>query len=137
MCRVLAYAATLYRMPLLLVQGGDPTTRIRELPALGRRCTSSRSPSPSRATAKVWRSLWTGCKAPASNLVVIEATGGYETIVASAVAAAHLPLALVNPSQIRDFARADDSREEVLAPQFTGIEEYRLSDKKCHLFWWT
>jgi transposase len=38
--------------------------------------------------------------------VVIEATGGYETIVASAVAAAHLPLAVVNPRQIRDFARA-------------------------------
>jgi transposase len=39
-------------------------------------------------------------------LVVMEATGGYETIVASAVAAAHLPLAVVNPRQIRDFARA-------------------------------
>ena len=42
----------------------------------------------------------------APKLVVIEATGGYETIVASAVAAAHLPLAVVNPRQIRDFARA-------------------------------
>jgi transposase len=39
-------------------------------------------------------------------LVVMEATGGYETIVASAVAAAHLPLAVVNPRQIREFARA-------------------------------
>jgi transposase len=36
----------------------------------------------------------------------MEATGGYETIVASAVAAAQLPLAVVNPRQIRDFARA-------------------------------
>jgi transposase len=42
----------------------------------------------------------------APQLVVMEATGGYETIVASAVAAAHLPLAVVNPRQIRDFARA-------------------------------
>jgi transposase len=42
----------------------------------------------------------------APRLVVMEATGGYETIVASAVAAAHLPLAVVNPRQIRDFARA-------------------------------
>ena len=39
-------------------------------------------------------------------LVVIEATGGYETVVASALAAAHVPLAVVNPRQIRDFARA-------------------------------
>lgn len=42
----------------------------------------------------------------APRLVVMEATGGYETIVASAVAAAHLPLAVVNPRQIRAFARA-------------------------------
>ncbi len=42
----------------------------------------------------------------APRLVVMEATGGYETIVASAVATAHLPLAVVNPRQIRDFARA-------------------------------
>jgi transposase len=42
----------------------------------------------------------------APRLVVMEATGGYETLVASAVAAAHLPLAVVNPRQIRDFARA-------------------------------
>ncbi len=39
-------------------------------------------------------------------LVVMEATGGYETVVASALAAAQLPLAIVNPRQIRDFARA-------------------------------
>ena len=39
-------------------------------------------------------------------LVVMEATGGYETVVASAIAAAHLPLAVVNPRQIRAFARA-------------------------------
>ncbi len=39
-------------------------------------------------------------------LVVMEATGGYETVVASALGAAHLPLAVVNPRQIRAFARA-------------------------------
>ena len=38
-------------------------------------------------------------------LVVMKANGGYES-VASAIAAAHLPLAVVNPRQIRDFARA-------------------------------
>jgi transposase len=39
-------------------------------------------------------------------LVALEATGGYETVVASALGAAQLPLAVVNPRQIGDFARA-------------------------------
>jgi len=39
-------------------------------------------------------------------LIVLEATGGFETTVAAALAAADLPLAVVNPRQIRDFARA-------------------------------
>ena len=40
------------------------------------------------------------------SLAVLEATGGYETMVAAALCAAGLPLAVVNPRQIRDFARA-------------------------------
>jgi len=39
-------------------------------------------------------------------LVVLEATGGFELTVAAAIAGAGLPLAVVNPRQIRDFARA-------------------------------
>ena len=39
-------------------------------------------------------------------LVVLQATGGFEVTVAAALAAAGLPLAVVNPRQIRDFARA-------------------------------
>lgn len=39
-------------------------------------------------------------------LVVIEATGGYEHPVAAALAAAGVPVAVVNPRQVRDFARA-------------------------------
>lgn len=39
-------------------------------------------------------------------LVVLEATGGFELTVAAALAAAGMPLAVVNPRQIRDFARA-------------------------------
>ena len=39
-------------------------------------------------------------------LVVLEATGGFEVTVASTLAAAGLPLVVVNPRQIRDFARA-------------------------------
>ena len=39
-------------------------------------------------------------------LVVMEATGGLETAVASALAAAGLPVAVVNPRQVRDYAKA-------------------------------
>lgn len=39
-------------------------------------------------------------------LVVLEAAEGFETVVAAGLAAAGLPLAVVNPRQIRDFARA-------------------------------
>ena len=39
-------------------------------------------------------------------LVVLEATGGYEADVAAALALAGLPVAIVNPRQVRDFARA-------------------------------
>lgn len=40
------------------------------------------------------------------SLVVMEATGGYEAPAAGALAAAGVPLAVVNPRQVRDFARA-------------------------------
>jgi transposase len=39
-------------------------------------------------------------------LVALEATGGFETIVAAAVAGAGLPLVVVNPAQVRAFAKA-------------------------------
>jgi len=39
-------------------------------------------------------------------LIVVEATGGYETAVASALSAAGLPVVVVNPKQVRDFAKA-------------------------------
>ena len=39
-------------------------------------------------------------------LVVLEATGGYEADVAAALALAAMPVAIVNPRQVRDFARA-------------------------------
>ena len=38
--------------------------------------------------------------------IVIEATGGYETAIASALAVAKLPVVVVNPRQVRDFAKA-------------------------------
>lgn len=45
-------------------------------------------------------------KSEAVDLVVMEATGGYETAVATALVANGLRVAVVNPRQIRDFAKA-------------------------------
>jgi transposase len=39
-------------------------------------------------------------------LIVLEATGGYHRAVVAALAAAALPLVVVNPRQVRDFAKA-------------------------------
>jgi transposase len=38
--------------------------------------------------------------------IVLEATGGYEVAAASALAAAGLPVVVVNPKRVRDFAKA-------------------------------
>lgn len=40
------------------------------------------------------------------SLVVVEATGGFEVIVSASLAAASLPLAIVNPAQVRHYAQA-------------------------------
>lgn len=39
-------------------------------------------------------------------LVAIEATGGYEAIVACSLSEANIPLSIVNPRKVRDFAKA-------------------------------
>lgn len=39
-------------------------------------------------------------------LIVLEATGGYEAVAASALATAGLPVVVINPRQARDFAKA-------------------------------
>lgn len=46
----------------------------------------------------------------APTLVAIEATGGFETIAAAAIAGAHVPLAVINPAQVRHFAQAVGKR---------------------------
>ena len=43
-------------------------------------------------------------------LVVLEATGGFETVVVAALAAAGLPVAVANPAQVRAFAKAIGQR---------------------------
>ena len=42
----------------------------------------------------------------APTLIVLEATGGYERLVAAALALAGLPVVVVNPRQVRQFAKA-------------------------------
>jgi transposase len=46
------------------------------------------------------------CQAQPVTLVVVEATGGYEAPAVAALASAGLPVAVVNPRQVRDFAKA-------------------------------
>jgi len=45
-------------------------------------------------------------RALAPTLIVLEATGGYETALVAAFAAAALPVVVANPRQVRDFAKA-------------------------------
>lgn len=47
---------------------------------------------------------WLSGTAP--RLIVLEATGGYQRTVVAALATASLPVVVVNPRQVRDFARA-------------------------------
>jgi transposase len=42
----------------------------------------------------------------APRLVALEATGGFETVAAAALAAAGMPVVVVNPAQVRAFAKA-------------------------------
>jgi transposase len=46
----------------------------------------------------------------APQVIALEATGGFETIAAAALAAARLPVVVVNPAQIRAFAKAIGQR---------------------------
>lgn len=52
------------------------------------------------------RELVDRLRAIAPVLVVMEATGGFEVPVAAALAAAEVPVVIVNPRQVRDFAKA-------------------------------
>jgi len=46
----------------------------------------------------------------APQIVALEATGGFETVVTAALAAARLPVVVVNPAQVRAFAKAIGQR---------------------------
>jgi transposase len=52
------------------------------------------------------RELVARCQTLAPTLIVLEATGGYETALVAALATAGLPVVVANPRQVRDFAKA-------------------------------
>jgi transposase len=60
----------------------------------------------SATTAAALEALVARLMTLAPTLIVLEATGGYEMPVAGACAAAGLPVAIVNPRQVRAFAQA-------------------------------
>lgn len=66
-------------------------------------------------------------------LVVMEATGGWEMTLAQELAASGLPLAVVNPRQVRDFARAlgrlakTDSIDAQVIAQFAQAVKPKVS----------
>ena len=53
-----------------------------------------------------WAELATRCDTLRPTLIVLEATGGYEIGIATALTVAGWPVAVVNPRQARDFAKA-------------------------------
>mgnify|MGYP001282060550 FL=1 len=59
-----------------------------------------------RYETKPMKALIKKLKTYAPELVVLEATGGYEITIGIALADAGLPVAIVNPRQVRDYARA-------------------------------
>lgn len=68
-----------------------------------------------RPSGTTWRTANTETELPAlvervrqvgPALVVLEATGGYERMVVALLATAGIPVAVVNPRQVRDFAKA-------------------------------
>jgi transposase len=50
--------------------------------------------------------LWQACAGDANCAVVCEASGGYETLMATTLAAHGCRVSVVNPRQVRDFAKA-------------------------------
>lgn len=76
------------------------------------------------------------------HLIALEATGGFETVVAAGLAAAQLPIVVVNPAQVRAFAQALGKRAKtdpidaaVIAhfAEATNAQPRRLADETTRL----
>jgi Transposase len=70
--------------------------------------------------------LVAGLKPRSPRLVAVEATGGFETVVAASLAAASLPVVVVNPAQVRAFAKALGQRAKT-DPIDAGVIAHSLS----------
>ena len=71
-----------------------------------------------------------GTLAPlAPQLVAVEATGGFETVVAASLAAAGLPVVVVNPAQVRSFANALGKRAKTDAIDAQVIAQFAAATK--------
>jgi len=62
-------------------------------------------------------------------VVAVEATGGFETTVAAAIAGAGLPLVIVNPAQVRAFAQAVGQRAKTDPIDAQVIARFTLAVK--------
>lgn len=78
-----------------------------------------------------------------ASVVALEATGGYEMLAASTLAGAGLPVAVVNPAQVRCFAEAlgqrakTDPIDAAVIARFVvagGIKARPLADEATRLF---
>lgn len=76
-------------------------------------------------------------------VIALEATGGFETVVVAALCAANLPVAVVNPAQVRHFAQAlgqrakTDPIDAAVIARFaraTGVEPRALADEATRQF---
>ena len=103
---------------------------------------------PSRETFFVGRNaiglekLVTRMRELSPHLIALEATGGFETVVAAALGAAGLPVVVINPAQVRAFAKAigqhaktDPIDAGVIAhfAEATNLEPRPLPDEQTRL----
>jgi transposase len=72
--------------------------------------------------------LVTQVQAQPPQLVVLEATGGHERLVVAALEAAGIAVAVVNPRQVRDFARASGklAKTDILDAQLLALFAERM-----------
>lgn len=98
--------------------------------------TGQRRENQPTAVAELAREL----AAQPPTLIVLEATGGYERLVVASLLAAGLPVAVVNPRQARDFAKATgrlaktdalDAQSLALFAQAVRPPVRTLPDEKC------
>jgi transposase len=65
----------------------------------------------------------------APSLIAVEATGGFETIVAASIGGAGLPLVVVNPAQVRHYAQALGKRAKTDAVDADVIARFAEATK--------